>query len=445
MPSPIPPAGQPSQAGKFKPRKPQQKKQGTGITPGARITGTGRGRLVDRQGTRGRGIRGTRGRGTRGRGRGTRGRGGRQGGRVRFAAPKGQVFFTGSTASTSDQGGGNSGLTGGDDGSANTGVILMPGMRSGLGVSPKGEGEETVVGEFEDGGVGDGSKAKSKLDIATEKMERDFSNEEIPVEVLDQSMYTYDSDSSGDENSKELKISRSLNQKGRSWNSHERVAQPQQLPLPPPRKMGNQESKILYDSQKKRLCTEEIKDASIEDDPPIDAPFLDSRTATVEQKKEEQQAWMIFKFPTRLPRLDAKSTMSGQVIKSEGNAIDDYTDNTGIDIDSVEISDTVHSSVITGDGAKGTNTVTSTGYDDTLKDTAAGRYGKIIIHKSGKAFLVVGGGDSKSSPVRMRLSEGLPCGFLQQAVSVSETDYIPLGEVQKSLVVTPDIEDAFPM
>ena len=93
-----------------------------------------------------------------------------------------------------------------------------------------------------------------------------------------------------------------------------------------------------------------------------------------------------------------------------------------------------------------TSAGSSSGYDDTLKDSAAGRYGKIVVYKSGKAFLIVGGGgDSKTPPVRMKLANGLPCGFLQQAVSIdTENGYVPLGEVKKSIIVTPDVERAFP-
>jgi len=47
--------------------------------------------------------------------------------------------------------------------------------------------------------------------------------------------------------------------------------------------------------------------------------------------------------------------------------------------------------------------------------------------------------------VRMNLTEGLQCGFLQQAVVIDpdEGQYIPLGEIKKSLTITPDIDKAF--
>ena len=45
----------------------------------------------------------------------------------------------------------------------------------------------------------------------------------------------------------------------------------------------------------------------------------------------------------------------------------------------------------------------------------------------------------------MNVTEGLPCGFVQQAVAIDqeESNYIPLGEVKKTVVVTPDVDRAF--
>ena len=45
----------------------------------------------------------------------------------------------------------------------------------------------------------------------------------------------------------------------------------------------------------------------------------------------------------------------------------------------------------------------------------------------------------------MNVSEGLPCGFVQQAVAIDteEGNYLTLGAVKKTVVVTPDIDQAF--
>lgn len=45
----------------------------------------------------------------------------------------------------------------------------------------------------------------------------------------------------------------------------------------------------------------------------------------------------------------------------------------------------------------------------------------------------------------MNITEGLPCGFIQQAVAIDaeESTYVPLGNVKKTVVVTPNVEGAF--
>jgi hypothetical protein len=45
----------------------------------------------------------------------------------------------------------------------------------------------------------------------------------------------------------------------------------------------------------------------------------------------------------------------------------------------------------------------------------------------------------------MLIHEGLQCGFRQEAVSIDpeEGTFVPLGDVTKSLIVTPDVERAF--
>ena len=80
-----------------------------------------------------------------------------------------------------------------------------------------------------------------------------------------------------------------------------------------------------------------------------------------------------------------------------------------------------------------------------MKDCAPGKYGKIVVYKSGRTELVVGGGDSGRPEVRMLIHEGLQCGFRQEAVSIDpeEATFVPMGDVGKALVVVPDVERAF--
>ena len=177
----------------------------------------------------------------------------------------------------------------------------------------------------------------------------------------------------------------------------------------------------------------------------IEPPFLNLKISTPDQENEEGKAFMVFKLPTRLPRLDPSSILTETKTDNNGEEDDNKNDTTSPDALQSSTPGSGENSGPTLGGEKG---VFSTGgYDNTLKDAAAGRYGKIVVHKSRKAFLVVGGNDSRTPPVRMRLHEGLPCVFLQQAVSIDPnmSTYIPLGEVQKTLVATPDIEDTFPI
>lgn len=82
-------------------------------------------------------------------------------------------------------------------------------------------------------------------------------------------------------------------------------------------------------------------------------------------------------------------------------------------------------------------------FDDSLRTAPAGRYGKIRIHQSGKAVLVIGEGTPEE--VTLNLNEGIPCSMLQHAVNIDPTEatYVNMGEVHHSIVATPDIESAF--
>ena len=47
--------------------------------------------------------------------------------------------------------------------------------------------------------------------------------------------------------------------------------------------------------------------------------------------------------------------------------------------------------------------------------------------------------------MRLNVTEGLTCGFRQQAVAIDpdEGEFVALGDVEKTIVVTPDLEGAF--
>lgn len=330
-----------------------------------------------------------------------------------------------------------------------------------------GEGEEIIVGELEGGGIGRGAKANKLESVRDDNRPSMFHQEEEEEADLDIAHYTYNSDSSDDGDIKRKKQA-SAKGKGRPPI----VLQPNQLPLPPPKPPGATTPMSLYECQEPKVL--DVADQGKEQhaneykltDPPLEAPFLNPSLSNQQAMKQEQLSWMVFKFPTRLPGLHTESTLSGQLARGAHSShmmtgsAGDYVDlddplDTTMDAPMEDISpDHVSSNPImanptsTGSGSgggAGTNSA-DTGYDDTLKDGAAGRYGKIVMYKSGKAYLVVGDEHSGIPPVRMQLTTGLPCGFLQQAVAIDseKQTYIPLGEVKKSLVVTPDIEEVFP-
>ncbi len=500
----------PSQAGKFKPVKQKPKKSTPIAQPTSARPTTDTAKKHDKSPNSNQGS----GRG--GSGRGGGGRGGRGRGGGRFIQPKGQVFFTASSTSSDNQKKTNIAVSTAStatapDGSgnvANDGIIIMPGM-SGSTASKssgpslfastakgrvqaaaqarQGEGDEIIVGEIEEGqGVGDYRKSSlsSKGEIldkmGSEKRPTLFHGEDDEEAGNMYSMnenvadFTYDSDSSTDGEPKRLEQRMNASRNQGKVRHQPLSLLPQKLPIPPTKRPGHGQIDYLYDCQipiessstSRKVKTNTEMEEVIMDDPTLESPFLNLNEATTEEKAEEQKSWMLFKFPTRLPRLTPQCTISGMVVKDE-NAMDiDYNYNNQqenvsssilIDPSAPSLPEAVTSSSTTTLNTTKSNlqqsgTTSASGnahasnYDDTLKDTAAGRYGKIVVYKSGKAFLIIGdNNNSNTPPIRMRLSSGLPCGFLQQAVSIDvDNGFIPLGEVKKSIVVTPDVEMAFP-
>ena len=475
----------PSQAGKFKPRKPKQKKPSTSIKPSSGSTSAAsasatKGRDKSPSGRGERGGRGGRERRGGGRGRG-RGRG-------RFVKPKGQVFFT-ANATASDNVKNKDSRSDPSFMDDKDAVIFMPGMSgsttskisgpamvantaegrlAAAALARKGEGDEIIVGEMEEGfGVGDNRKAsrgileRTKLHDGPSMFDDEEETDGQASNVAD---FTYDSDSSEDgENKRIAQQLNALKSRVKGGRGQPVPLLPQQLPLPPTKRPGLNKIDYMYDCQSlnnessKNSKNQDGENAKVDevvmDDPPLEPPFLNLNKASPEAKKDEEKSWMIFKFPTRLPRLEARSTLSGMAVKKENEMdIDENNDADGNEMDGLaDPSESLPDNVTSSSNSNtksytGLASTRSSGFDDTLKDCAAGRYGKIVMYKSGKTYLIVGDkSDSKKPPVKMLLTNGLPCGFMQQAVTIDiDNGYIPLGEVKKSFVVTPDVEEAFP-
>ena len=461
----MPPKKPPTQAGKFKPLKRPTKQDVTPSSSGAAassssssssaVTGSaveGRGR-----GAGGRGAGGAAGgRGASG-GRNAGGRRGGRGGRAgRFVIPTGAAFFTGEAAKRDNEPRDASSSRGGTTG---RGVSSSRGGGSSAAVAAaarakSGEGEEFIVAEMlddtdEDDGDYDGGTRKKKSVLegpsksrATQSLFDDEINQNISDDRrggISDSFY-YDSDSSAEERRGKRG---GIKQGGRDADIG---LPPTQLPFP-----SALHRRPMYDCQEdddmeeKKSCDDPAGRAlppSKLSDPPPRSPFLNS--VSDELKHLETNSWFLIKLPTRLPHLDASSLSSNASkkkvtrIKSElldeGDSRPDVVGSSHADMSTAGESNALSPGTASG----------PLGFDDTLKDAATGKYGKIVVRKSGKTELIIGGG-SDGPEVRLLLHEGLQCGFRQEAVCIDPVNatFVSLGSVEKSIIVTPDIERAF--
>jgi hypothetical protein len=209
---------------------------------------------------------------------------------------------------------------------------------------------------------------------------------------------TYDSDSSAEE--------RKVRRQKPSYNA---LLQPSRLPFPEaPVPVGigpAPERQALYD----------FSADSTSDGLPVSSPFVDVRDE--KNKKREQESWFLFQFPTRLPfdTVVAPTVVSSAVVSNEEI----------IPMNTSEVSEVSIPLVLPNS------------FDNTM-GSKAGKLGRLLVYKSGKTVLDMGG-------TKLIVSEGLPCGFAQQAVAIDteNSNYIPLGLVRKTVVVTPNVESAF--
>mmetsp|Transcript_5223 Transcript_5223/g.10174 ORF Transcript_5223/g.10174 Transcript_5223/m.10174 type:complete len:506 (+) Transcript_5223:133-1650(+) len=495
----------PSQAGKFKPlKRPTRKSLSAPSSAAASASSSatagerGRSSLDGRTATAGRGGDGPSGRGGgRGGGRSRGGRDGRGRGRGRgrggrFIVPTGAAFFTGESIG-SQQPGVGSGVSmsiGGAShemprenvkmGAGTDGAVFMPGSSGrasmamggagGIGGpdgrvarsaaesmaaaarAKAGEGEEIIVAEMMDLEADDdddeAGKKKSVLDGPSRSglpslFDDEDQKQESTMEHGVSDAFLYDSDSSAEER-------KSRRRKMQGGNGDFRMP-PSQLPFPI---SSNQTS--MYDCQEVTDDDEKkMSDADAQaavttttvklSDPPFHSPFLDLESVSEELKQIETSSWFVMKFPTRLPHLDTSSSSASAAVAIES----DLTEESGAVPDAAKSSNNITAD---GVGSMASSAPSSSlpsesgqmGYDDTLKDSAPGRYGRIEIRRSGKTELVLGGGDL-GPEVRMPIHQGLQCGFRQEAVCIdpNEATFVALGDVDKSLIVTPDVERAF--
>ena len=310
--------------------------------------------------------------------------------------------------------------------------------------SKKDNGEEEIVidmMDLDDDTHDDAPKKKSVLDGPSKSSydENQYQNMEKESDAVEydsvSNTYMYDSDSSIEEDRNKKKQDGSL--------------KPIQLPFPSaPHQQTMYDCQEVTDGEEKKsdfgVAASSTSMSSKLSDPPLQSPFLDLESVSDELKQIESENWFLMKLPTRLPQVGVSS--SSAAIASNKKKV------TAIKKELNEESassrpDTVGSSNFDtstgGDGVSATNASSDQqrGYDDTLKDTSAGRYGRIVVHRSGKTELVIGG-DENGPEVRLLIHEGLQCGFRQEAVSIDHDNeaFVSLGGVKKSLVVTPNID-----
>lgn len=400
----------PAQAGKFKPRKPVKKVrpgEASGVVPDAASSASNLtvafAPSTDNNASRS----DRRSSGRDGGGRGDRGGRGRGRGRGRAPIPSGRVFFTGGEKPLSS--------------SAKRKSAVDPSI--GKPKSKDQEATEEVVGQL-DTAIGSSKDGKAGYFGGNydEDYEQSNFNEQAEQVGLGVGGFMYDSDSSREEE----------RAKGRTQEYSS--IDPLELPFPSqplPIGIGAAERPHAYESDTPsadRVSSEQAVGTINQHLPePSLSPFVDSREA--DKLTWEMNSWFLVQFPTRLPPLQPRAPDGPTAAFSAEDPIDD------VNVEDPNQQPTI-SEVVTPPVAAKT-------HDNVLTSVAAGRIGKIIVYKSGKTVLKMEGADGRSS-ILMNVNEGLTCSFLQQVVVIDPDDakFVALGNVSKSIVVTPDLESA---
>ena len=181
--------------------------------------------------------------------------------------------------------------------------------------------------------------------------------------------------------------------------------------------------------------------------------FLSSAASLMERQREENSL-LLFKLPTRLPTVSVPTLDGGAAALSLDAA--PVFDALSTDMDVVDAPPSVLSSSVDGSNLSASSGATAFVhqplFDDSLRRTPAGQYGKLLVYKSGRAVLVVGGGDTGLPETRFDVDRGLQCKFKQQAVVINNTvadgnagddkqnDFVEIGDIAQQLVVTPQLD-----
>jgi len=402
------PPPKPTQKGKFRPKKPQKKASKPISTPANAEAATPSAPPAVKSDGIGRNdapIEPKRARG----GRGGRGRGGRGGrGRGRIPIPQGTVFFTGGEKKAASSSKGST--TSKKASSASAGASRTSVKREETKEQVMDASTEEVVGQL-DTAIGGTAKAK-KESVLERDYGKDYVEDEGPAGSVGVSMNLnisagcmYDSDSS-DERSTRAQT-----------NS---LIAPLELPF-------SSKSPMVHPDLTSSSHVDE-HDCDDEEALPV-SPFV--VTDKMEDIREEKNSWFLVQLPTRLPPMQ-KDFSSAENDNGDAMETEDQTTTTTTTTPSVN-------NALSNISEVAVPPVTTCRFDHGLDKNAPGMIGKILVYKSGKTVLVMDGPDDK---VTMNVNEGLTCAFQQQAVAVDveKGQYVSLGNVDKSIVVSPDLK-----
>eukprot|EP00548_Thalassiothrix_antarctica_P005979 CAMPEP_0194147620 /NCGR_PEP_ID=MMETSP0152-20130528/26376_1 /TAXON_ID=1049557 /ORGANISM="Thalassiothrix antarctica, Strain L6-D1" /LENGTH=338 /DNA_ID=CAMNT_0038848563 /DNA_START=45 /DNA_END=1062 /DNA_ORIENTATION=- len=331
----------PTQAGKFKPRKPVKRvsASATSATASSSVrSSSSSGRSIGHPVRPGRG---------RGRGRG------------RVPLPRGQVFFTGNSqaasAKISSVGSKGGGLTASGLGGESS--AKKPSKRVTIKMEGKHEkGDEAIVGELDEAiGASMGAEKVRILERTPRDGISQFQDDAAAINPAFSVAETYDSDSSNDTTHSKRRP------RGRNGLTN-RFLQPSQLPFPNP-----------VEPMGVGSTADEILSAQYEDDNEADSPQLYSPFAagakSIDQDSKGQDSWYLFQFPTRLPvkEIQAPDTVSSEEVVAN---------------EEIPAAMSIASEVSTPH-------LLVDSFDNTLTK-CSGYMGKLLVYKSGKTVLAMG-------------------------------------------------------
>jgi len=166
------------------------------------------------------------------------------------------------------------------------------------------------------------------------------------------------------------------------------------------------------------------KDSESDEEEPV---FLSRATSTDKEMKAEAGRLFLFKLPTRLPSLESQ----GVETQNLGDAALDIAAITGAANPSAS-SD--------ADADPGRPRPDDRRLFDESLSKMSGQLGRIDVYEDGSAELVITGADGRET--RMDVDHGIECGFKQTAVWIDagERGYREVGDIDKGIVVTPQLE-----